>query len=245
VLDRARHSRRWILLFAIGVGSGFILVLAIALATRSSAADKPPAVVTMPVKNTPAPSPAPAPTAASATPATAPSATAAIATTTPADDKPRESPDGIPSVGAGPCRLVVTSTPAGSVVALDGEAVGPTPIAIAGPCQHRRVDVSHPRYATTTRDVTLAANQANALEVTLKRPMHKLMVETVPSGATISIGGRSAGTSPTMLDVLGFTSMAITFAKPGYTPTTTTVYSKVASDHVKVQLTRRPSGRLQ
>jgi hypothetical protein len=69
--------------------------------------------------------------------------------------------------------------------------------------------------------------------------MHKLMVETTPSGATISIGGHNAGTSPTLLDVLGFTSLAITVAKPGYAPTTTTVYSKLASDHVRVQLARR------
>jgi hypothetical protein len=244
VLAQARDPRRRALLFAIGVGSVFVIILVIALATRSSAADAPPAVVKMsvakpPPSTSPAPATVPTPTPAAAVVAPTTPAAPAAAPTAASEDKPTEATDGIPSVGAGPCRLVVTSTPAGSVVALDGEAAGPTPIAIAGPCQHRHVELSHPRYANATRDLTLAANQSNALDIVLKRPMHKLMVETTPSGAAISIGGHNAGTSPTMLDVLGFTSLAITVAKPGYAPATTTVYSKVASDHVKVQLTRR------
>jgi len=54
---------------------------------------------------------------------------------------------GTPVVGKGPCRMMVVTTPAGSTVQLDGQAVGPSPITIDGPCQRRQLGVAHARLS--------------------------------------------------------------------------------------------------
>jgi hypothetical protein len=219
------EHRRWV--FAGIAAVAVVIVIAIVIsASRSSAAEEPAAA---PPIAEPPPAPKVAPKPAAAPPP--PIARAEV-------DEPGEV-GGTPSVGSGPCKLVVTSTPAGSMVALDGERAGPTPIAIAGPCQRRRVEISHPRYQTATRAVELAEDKPATLDVTLPRPLHKLMIDTTPPGATVSIGGRRAGTSPTLVEVMGFTSIAITIAKPGYLDVTRNVYSKVPNDHLSVLLLRR------
>jgi hypothetical protein len=145
---------------------------------------------------------------------------------------------GVPVVGKGPCRVTVTSTPAGSAVQVDGEAIGPSPIIVAGPCKARQIVVSHARYAQAARSVTLNEGKAETVDVTLPRPMHHVMIDTQPSGAIISIAGHRAGVSPTNVDILGFTAIDVTITKAGFKPVTKRVYSKVPSDHVLVNLAK-------
>ena len=76
------------------------------------------------------------------------------------------------------------------------------------------------------------------VDVILQRPTHKLFVTTSPEGATVLIAGRRAGTSPTYIDVIGFSTIEITVDKPGYQTVTKQVYSKVPSDRLVVQLAR-------
>jgi hypothetical protein len=224
-----RGSRRWWLIG--GAVAVVIVVVVIVVAARSGqgrpervAMQLPPAVdAGAAAAVTPPPPPVPPPPAA-----------------VPHDPAPEQDtgPGGMPVVGAGPCRVAVTSTPAGSTVEVDGERVGPSPIAIAGPCQKRIFVLSHPRYETATRTVTPDPAKPSTLDVTLSRPMHHLMIETQPSGAIISIAGHAAGVSPTNVDVLGFTAIDVTITKPTYKPMTKRVYSRVANDHLSVSLTR-------
>ncbi len=213
--------RRWYI-GAAGAALLLIIVIAIAVGSSSAHADQPVLATT----KTPSPPPTPTPTPAPV-PTPAP---------TPAPD-PVDA-GGVPSVGSGPCRLTVTSTPAGSTVAIDGGAAGPSPLVINGPCQQRRVEISHPRYTTVSRTIALAADHPQTLDVSLPRPTHQLMIDTTPEGATISIGGRRAGTSPTNIQLLGFTTVDLAITKPGYRAQTVHVYSKVPSDHLRVQLVR-------
>ena len=145
---------------------------------------------------------------------------------------------GVPVVGKGPCRMTVVTTPAGSTVQLDGQAVGPSPITIDGPCQRRQLAVVHARYQSASRWVAPTAGKSEAVDVVLQRPTHDLMIETSPLGATISIGGRRAGTSPTMIELMGFSTVALTITKPGYAPVTKRIYSKKPSDKLFVRLVR-------
>jgi hypothetical protein len=153
-------------------------------------------------------------------------------------DEAPASENGMPVVGKGPCRMTVTSTPAGAAVQVDGEAIGPSPIVVAGPCKVRQVVVSHPRYAQAVRSVTLTEAKAETVDLTLPRPMHHVLVDTQPSGAIISIAGHRAGVSPTNVDVLGFTAIDVTITKAGYQPVTKRVYSRVPSDRLSVKLTK-------
>ena len=54
----------------------------------------------------------------------------------------------------------------------------------------------------------------------------------------MSIGGRRAGTTPTSIKLMGFTTQSLTIEKKGYGKVVQKFYSKVASDRVTVKLTR-------
>ncbi|HLL23324.1 MAG TPA: PEGA domain-containing protein, partial [Kofleriaceae bacterium] len=101
-------------------------------------------------------------------------------------DKPARTSNA-PVAGAGPCRLDVTTTPAGTMVLVDGQSIGPSPITIEGPCTRRQVSLSHPRYKPEQRWVALAEGKPGSLDVTLVRPTHMLHVTSTPPGATVSI----------------------------------------------------------
>ncbi|CAN5459067.1 hypothetical protein BH11MYX1_BH11MYX1_33180 [soil metagenome] len=139
-------------------------------------------------------------------------------------------------IGKGPCKIAISATPAGSMISVDGEPVGPSPLTVAGPCTKRRIDVSHPRYASSERFVT--PKPEDTFDVTLVRPTHNLFVETQPSGAVVSIDGHRAGTSPTMVKVMGFSTLTLTIEKPGFKPQTAKVYSKTAVDRRSIKLSR-------
>jgi len=160
-----------------------------------------------------------------------------------ADDPPVEAVDNgtAPVFGTGPCKIAVSSTPAGSIITVDGEQAGPSPITIGGPCRPRKIDIAHPRYQSVTRTVTGTPGTA-PLEVTLARPTHDLYVETQPSGATISIDGHRAGTSPTIVKIMGFTTLTVTIEKPGFKAQTTKLYSKTPHDRQSIKLARDGKG---
>lgn len=151
--------------------------------------------------------------------------------------EPETDGEGTPSViGKGPCKLAISTTPAGSMIAIDGEALGPSPLTVAGPCSQRKIDIAHPRYAPVQKLVTPKAD--DTLDVTLMRPTHNLFVDSTPAGATVSIDGHRAGTTPTMVKVMGFTTVTLSISKPGYRTASKKFYSKVASDRASVKLGR-------
>lgn len=156
----------------------------------------------------------------------------------PDEGDPTETIGDVPVVGDGPCLLTITSTPAGSTVLVDGRTVGPSPITVAGPCIRRKVDVTHPRYKLGTQWVNLVASKPSSVDLRLVRPTHSLHITTFPIGATISIGGRRAGTSPAVVQVMGFSGVTVKVEKPGFKPVSTKVYSKQPKDKLFVRLTR-------
>jgi hypothetical protein len=141
-----------------------------------------------------------------------------------------------PIVGAGPCRFTIATTPAGSIVRVDDQAIGASPLTIDGSCAKHKIDIAHARYQSATRWVTLAADKPQQLEVSLTRPIHDVSVTSSPSGADVLIDGHRAGTTPTVIQVTGFAAVRLTFRKPGYHSLTKRVYSKLAQDAVAVQL---------
>ena len=166
--------------------------------------------------------------------------TGSAATTSPPPDEPDDPPGsivgGLPVIGSGPCRMSISVTPAGSTVKIDGAKVGVSPMVFDGPCERRRIELSHARYAPATRFVTPVLDKPESLEVTLVRPTHALTVVTVPAGATISIEGRRAGTSPTVVQLMGFYGVKVTIEKKGYKTVTQRVYSTVPQDRLTVRL---------
>jgi hypothetical protein len=159
---------------------------------------------------------------------------------TAAADEPEdpEPSDGPPLVGEGPCTFVVASTPAGSIVAVDGKRMGPSPLTVATTCEQHKVDIAHARYQAASKLITLVEGKPENVDVTLQRPTHTVTVTSSPSGATIFIDGRSAGTTPTKLNVIGFVTIKLELKKTGYQPASTKLYSRYAQDTVAVRLTK-------
>ncbi len=146
--------------------------------------------------------------------------------------------DAPPEVGSGPCTYVVSTTPAGSIVSFDGRIMGPSPLSIHGACGRHKLDVKHPRYALGTKWATATEAKPATVEIPLARPTHTVAFTTIPSGATISIGGRRAGTSPTTIKVMGFQGVNVTFERKGYKKVTQKVYSKKDNERITVRLTK-------
>lgn len=156
------------------------------------------------------------------------------------DDEPEGLPrtEGAPVVGSGPCRVVVSSTPAGSMVMLDGSKMGPSPITLAAECGKHKIEIDHPRYAAQAKQITLTEGKEETLDVTLARPTHVVTVKSNPPGAQVFINGRRAGTTPTKLKILGFVRLDLELKKTGYQPVSTKLYSKKAVDSLSVRLVK-------
>ncbi len=229
---RQRQRKRWLVIGGVAVGISLLLLITV-LANRGgdsdaatparepSAALSRPAIASAPKRHVETPAP-PAPKVSVMDPV----------------NEPAADPDGPPVAGSGPCRVTVTSSPAGSMVQVDDQPLGPSPITIAGPCARRKIDVKHPRYALGTRWVTLSAGKPETVDIALARPTHSVTVTSQPSGATVSIAGRRAGTTPTAVKVMGFTGVTVTVEKPGFKTVTQKLYSKLDGDRISVKLMR-------
>jgi len=141
-------------------------------------------------------------------------------------------------VGSGPCRFTISTVPAASIVKLDDTLVGSSPITIQATCDKHSIDVAHARYQAVTKSVTLTADDPQQLEIRLPRPIHAVTITSLPPGAELSIDGRRAGTTPTVVQMMGFATVNLTLSKPGFPSVSRKVYSKLPQDRVFVKLTK-------
>jgi hypothetical protein len=135
--------------------------------------------------------------------------------------------------------VTIASTPAGAIVTVDGQPAGPSPLTLDGPCGNRKLELSHPRYQTAARALALVAGTPQTIDVALQRPTHTLTILTLPPGATVSIEGHRAGTSPAVVKVMGFSTVTLSIIKPGFQTVTQRVYSKRDPDRVFVRLVKK------
>ncbi len=255
------HDRRW---YVIGGAAGATLLLLVIIGVATSGGSKPavkPAaadsaramtsktpvrksssVVDMRVETPPAEPIAKVEPAkvevAKIEPPPAPAETPVPPPVEPPPEETAPTSDAPPDVGSGPCTYVVSTTPAGSIVSFDGRIMGPSPLSIHGACGRHKLDVRHARYALGTKFATATEAKPAKVEIPLARPTHTVAFTTIPSGATISIGGRRAGTSPTTIKVMGFQGMNVTFERKGFKKVTQKVYSKKDNERITVRLTK-------
>jgi serine/threonine-protein kinase len=124
----------------------------------------------------------------------------------PAPTKPAE------TRSAGPGRLLIRSTPAGAVVAIDGREAGKTPVTVrelaTGP---HRVQITHEGFAPAERRVTITrARPAQSMTVALEATRASatpaesgtLRVESRPAGAKVYVDGTLIGTTPVSQPVM-------------------------------------------
>lgn len=97
--------------------------------------------------------------------------------------------------------LVVTSTPAGATVTIDGTVKGVTPLTVPGlKPRNYALTVSLKGYAPVTRTVDLSDPTETVQDFPLIQAYGKLDISSTPTGAEVIIDGTSAGVTPLKLD---------------------------------------------
>lgn len=115
--------------------------------------------------------------------------------------------------------LLIQSKPSGVDVDMDGVSVGKAPLCLhdAAFGQHR-ITASAPGHLPRVVTVTVADRIPQKIEINLTSDSARLMVETAPTGAVITLDGATIGKTPQDLPVIASGKHAIELALPGYTP---------------------------
>jgi eukaryotic-like serine/threonine-protein kinase len=210
-------------------------------ATTTSA---PPVAVPQAVPSAPVPAPT----------APAPGDTEVAVAQLPAAQKAEESASKTPGVAAKPAatgRILVRSTPAGAVVAIDGKSAGRTPLTARDlALGSHAVVVSRPGFVSQTHKVTLTSRASSTtLSVTLEpeKPARSaaaakgaatgsVTVDSRPKGAQVTIDGRAIGVTPLSAPGLTPRMHSVRVELAGHKPVTTSVMIK-AGETAKIAVT--------
>ncbi len=145
---------------------------------------------------------------------------------------------------ADPGRLLVRSEPSGATVFVDGDRRGVTPLSLTGlPLGTRRIRIQRDGYVSQDRAVSLTSQRpSRSVDVPLSRrqaaaapapaPTRQanpaartgsLLVESRPSGATVTVNGVNRGVTPMTLSGLAPGEYVVQLQLVGYRTITTTV----------------------
>jgi hypothetical protein len=117
------------------------------------------------------------------------------------------------------CTIDLQTTPPGADVALDsdkGNVLGTTPGTFTLPCDaETKLLIKRSHYVSLVKSVTATASPQQ-LTVKLSRIVFAVKVTSAPPGATITVGGKTVGVTPTTIKVPGFDPVAVTVTKDGY-----------------------------
>jgi hypothetical protein len=140
------------------------------------------------------------------------------------------------------CEVNVTSVPSGAEIVVGRDVVGKTPLAVPLACGvDAKLTLRRARYTSATVTVTPSTGESRPVNVKLARQTLSVKVSSVPSGATITVGSKTLGVTPTVVKLPAFATSTLKIAKPGYTPDTqkVTPKQKNVSVHVVLKKARR------
>jgi len=121
------------------------------------------------------------------------------------------------SLQPGWAEVFVNSEPAGAELSIDGEAVGVTPLHTEVMQGLRSFALSLPAHKTLTlqREV-VAGSRLQLDELRLQAADGRLLVETRPDGASISVDGAFQGTTPVTVTLASGVTHRVQLSKAGY-----------------------------
>jgi|GEM_PF-6396602 len=132
----------------------------------------------------------------------------------------------ITSVLGGSGTLVVSSSPSGGKVYLDGSYVGNTPLTLGGiPEGPHSITISKEGYEDASKSVEVIANTSNSVSLTLRQKptFGAIKIYTTPSGASILFDGIPVGNSPLTLQDIPKGTHTIQATQKGYKEASQTV----------------------
>lgn len=112
--------------------------------------------------------------------------------------------------------LIITSTPPGATVVLDGTAKGITPLTVAGlkPRNYALI-VSLKGYAPVSRTVDLSDATQGLQDFSLTQAFGKLSIISDPTGAQVFLDGESHGVTPLQIESFPVGDYALTLKLDG------------------------------
>ena len=157
--------------------------------------------------------------------------------------EPPKPPPPPPDKQEGQCQVEVKSDPSGAQVAIDKDTLGATPGTFNLPCDAEvKLKIYKKGYFGQIKTVTPTADGAK-VDVALAAATFTVKVTSAPAGATITVGGKPMGVTPTSIKLPAFSASTIVLSKDGFTPDTQKVTPKQngMAHHVTLKkLTGRP-----
>ena len=121
-------------------------------------------------------------------------------------------------------RVTVTSVPAGAIVWADDRELGPTPLETELDAGRYTLAILHPEFRRFESPITVRAGEPQAIgPIELGMPDGRLIVQSRPAGADISISGRYRGRTPLTVGVPPGISQEVLLTLAGYAPVTESV----------------------
>jgi formylglycine-generating enzyme required for sulfatase activity len=109
------------------------------------------------------------------------------------------------------------SLPTGATVELDGKVIGTTPLVSEILQGQRQLDLSLSGYKTFHLDVSIEAGSQVQMEpVSLEPNDGKLVLDSSPTGATVSIDGKFHGSTPLTVALSSGVTHKLRLSEPGY-----------------------------
>jgi len=136
------------------------------------------------------------------------------------------------------CTLDVVTSPAGAEVFLEGnQIVGPSPTKVTLPCGvAAKISARKKLFQTATRVIKPAPDAKKPVKLVLARITFSVKVSSVPAGATITLGAKVLGVTPTNVKLNAFEAATLTLKKDGYAPDTQKITPKQNNQTVHATL---------
>ncbi|MDP2989433.1 MAG: PEGA domain-containing protein, partial [Kiritimatiellota bacterium] len=115
--------------------------------------------------------------------------------------------------------LLILSTPGGADIDLDGVSAGKTPMYLHdAPFGQHRITASMPGHLPRVITMNVADQVPQKIEINLMSDSARLLVETAPTGAVITLDGATIGKTPQDLRAIASGKHTIELALPGFSP---------------------------
>lgn len=115
--------------------------------------------------------------------------------------------------------LLILSKPSGADIDMDSVSAGKTPLCLHDAAFGRhRITISAPGHLARIITIDIADQVPQKIEINLMSDSARLMVETAPTGAVVTLDGAVIGKTPQDLSAIASGKHMIELVLPGYSP---------------------------
>jgi hypothetical protein len=138
------------------------------------------------------------------------------------------------------CYVDLSTTPTAAEVAIDNDhQIGTTPVKLELPCgAETKLYIRKRGYIGAIKPVTPAPD-APPVKVTLPRAIYSVKVSSSPAGATITVGGKTMGVTPTTVKLPAFETSTLIMTKDGFATEAQTLTPKTNNQTVHVTMKKK------